>query len=99
MGNVIEGEDNRRGHIIISFDVNSDKFRKLALPYGSMVVDGFYTSLASFKGKLALITCGRSEHSIWVMREYGVVESWYKILVLPYENYLVVLPLPSVVHF
>ena len=97
MGNVIEGEDNRRGHIIISFDVNSDKFRKLALLHGSMVVDGFYTGLASFKGKLALITCGRSEHSIWVMREYGVVESWYKILVLPYEN--VVLPLPSVVHF
>ena len=86
MGNVIEGEDNRRGHIIISFDVNSDKFRKLALPHGSMVVDGFYTSLASFKGKLALITCGRSEHSIWVMREYGVVVSWYKILVLPYEK-------------
>ena len=50
MGNVIEGEDNRRGHIIISFDVNSDKFRKLALLHGSMVVDGFYTGLASFKG-------------------------------------------------
>ena len=93
MGNVIEGEDNRRGHIIISFDVNSDKFRKLALPHGSMVVEGFYTSLASFKGKLALITCGRSEHSIWVM-SLGI-----KFLFYHMKNYLVVLPLPSVVHF
>ena len=51
-----------------------------------MVVNGFYAGLTSFKGKLALITCGRSEHSIRVIREYSMVKSWYRILVLPYEK-------------
>ena len=51
----------------------------------------FIHVLLHSKGKLALITHGRSEqlgvgHSIWVMREYGVAESWNKICFLPYER-------------
>ena len=77
--------------MIMSFDVNSEGFRKLSLPHASIDTNTIHSCLASFKGKLALITHGRSEqlgvgHSIWVMREYGVAQSWNKIIFLPYET-------------
>ena len=84
----LKGENN--GVIILSFDINSEKFRKLALPDAFM--DAYlYSSkscLALFKQKLAFITSGMTEgiyfqYSIWVMREYGVIESWNKLFVVP----------------
>ena len=56
-----------------------------------MVVDGFYTGLASFKGKLALITCGHSEHSIRVIREYSWLSLGIEFLFYHMKKYLVVL--------
>ena len=50
--------------------------------------------ITSFKGKLALIEyrSGAQPHSalcsIWVMREYGVIDSWNKLRVLSIENLL-----------
>ena len=86
-----EGEEIRNCEMIISFDVNSEEFRKLAQPHGSIDDNTINGCLASFKGKLDFITYGHSEqlgfqHSIWVMREYGVVESWNKLFVLPFET-------------
>ena len=73
--------------MIMAFDVNTEKFRKLALPDGLM--DGYYpqTYLALFKEKLAFITSDSAEqpgfrYSIWVMTEYDVVESWNKLFVI-----------------
>jgi hypothetical protein len=87
---IIEGEEKNRSdeNIIVSFDVNSEKFRKLAVPDALF----YESSLALFKGKLAVITYGCSEQSgcfrfsIWVMREYGVFESWNKLFVGPLEG-------------
>uniref|UniRef100_A0A7N2LFQ1 F-box associated beta-propeller type 3 domain-containing protein n=1 Tax=Quercus lobata TaxID=97700 RepID=A0A7N2LFQ1_QUELO len=77
--------------MIMSFDVNSEIFRKLALPHVSIDANNLHGCLASFKGKLAFITSGHGEqngfwHSIWVMREYGVVESWNKLFVVPFPQ-------------
>ncbi|XP_050281159.1 F-box/kelch-repeat protein At3g06240-like [Quercus robur] len=82
----INGE-NRRTETIMAFDVNSEKFRKLELPDNSMISND--RCLALFKGKLAYIECGRIQpcgfqYSIWVMRQYGVVETWHKIFVVPF---------------
>ncbi|XP_023918000.1 F-box/kelch-repeat protein At3g06240 isoform X2 [Quercus suber] len=84
-------EEIHNCEMIISFDVNSEEFRKLAQPHGSIDDNNINRCLASFKGKLAFITCGHGvqlgfQHSIWVMREYGVVESWNKLFVLPLET-------------
>ncbi|KAL0008027.1 hypothetical protein SO802_009529 [Lithocarpus litseifolius] len=86
-----EEEEIRNCEMIVSFDVNSEEFRKLAQPHGSIDDNTICRCLASFKGKLAFITYGHSEqlglqHSIWVMREYGVVESWNKLFVLAFET-------------
>ncbi|XP_030967185.1 F-box protein CPR1-like [Quercus lobata] len=89
---VVEGEEERKSEVIMSFDVNSEEFRMLRIPDGAMSTVGFQTRLASFKGKLAFLTCGQSEqpgvdqYSIWVMREYGVLESWNKLFVVPLER-------------
>uniref|UniRef100_A0A2N9GAB4 F-box domain-containing protein n=1 Tax=Fagus sylvatica TaxID=28930 RepID=A0A2N9GAB4_FAGSY len=50
----------------------------------------YHSENNDYKGKLAFITFGRSEQSgfrnsfyIWVMMEYGVLESWNKVFVGP----------------
>jgi F-box interacting protein len=74
---------------ILSFDLNDERFREIMLPPNYL--DGarrHSQSLAVFKGSLALIVLGenlvgdRDICHIWVMREYGVVESWTKQSVL-----------------
>ncbi|KAF3950262.1 hypothetical protein CMV_023954 [Castanea mollissima] len=92
MVQIIEGEENRI--IALAFDVNSEKFKKLALPHGFIKEDTLHRYLASFKEKLAFITCEPIEqpgfpcqYSIWVMKEYhGIVESWNKLFVIPFER-------------
>ena len=88
----IEGEET---DLIMAFDVNSEKFAILALPDGFTNINIFQRCLASFKGKLALITCACNEqfgfpcqYSVWVMKEYGVAESWNKlsVIVIPFER-------------
>ncbi|XP_065625689.1 F-box protein At3g07870-like [Quercus suber] len=59
---------------IMAFDVNSEKFiRKLALPDGTTFLH-LRRYLTSFRGKLAFIEQSFFQYSIWVMRDYGVVE-------------------------
>ena len=83
-----EEEGKHCSEMVMCFDVNCEKFRNLEMPDGSMSVPSFEICLASFKGKLVVITYGESEQSyqytIWVMREYGVHESWHKLFVLPF---------------
>ena len=79
--------------MILSFDVNSEKFKELPLPddEGSFIVTKCITS---FKGKLALIKFGYGVQphsmlcSIWVMKEYGVLDSWNKLCVLPVDAFI-----------
>nr|XP_023926060.1 putative F-box/LRR-repeat/kelch-repeat protein At1g11620 [Quercus suber] len=85
---VLEGEEEHKGEVIMSFDVNSEKFRTLVMPDASLSIRRSQRSLALFKGKLAFITFGTSEqhgyhYSMWVMREYGVLESWNQLFVVP----------------
>nr|XP_023927664.1 putative F-box protein At1g70960 [Quercus suber] len=74
---VVEGEEERKVEVIMSFDVNSEEFRMLRMPDGAMSIVRFQTCLALFKGNLAFLTFGQSEqrggyqYSIWVMREFA----------------------------
>ncbi|KAK9994098.1 hypothetical protein SO802_023801 [Lithocarpus litseifolius] len=85
------GQEKHETSMILSFDVNSEKFIELPLPDD----EGGHIAkcLTSYKEKLALI---KFEHgaqplsklcSIWVMREYGVLDSWNKLCVLPIEMF------------
>ena len=85
-----EGQGMRNTRIILSFDVNSEKFNELPLPDVERGSFKEQKCLTSFKGKLALSILGEQPHgtliSIWVMREYGVHESWDKLCVVSAEN-------------
>uniref|UniRef100_A0A2N9HXS5 F-box associated beta-propeller type 1 domain-containing protein n=1 Tax=Fagus sylvatica TaxID=28930 RepID=A0A2N9HXS5_FAGSY len=71
---------------ILCFDVNDEIFRRILLPqnYLDEIVSLSLESLAVFKGLLALFVFDKNLDGnmeichIWVMREYGVVESWTK---------------------
>ena len=84
MENVLEGKVISRSLYIMSFDVNTETSRKLALPDYSDDPN----CIALFKGKLAFITSEQHgyQYSIWVMKEYGVVESWNKLFVVPFQR-------------
>uniref|UniRef100_A0A2N9E3E7 Uncharacterized protein n=1 Tax=Fagus sylvatica TaxID=28930 RepID=A0A2N9E3E7_FAGSY len=75
---------------ILSFDVNDERFRKIMLPQNYLDEPSYsdFEHLAMIKGSLALIVFGTVIDKIlgicqiWVMREYGVVESWTKKWIL-----------------
>ncbi|XP_065628572.1 F-box/kelch-repeat protein At3g23880 isoform X2 [Quercus suber] len=69
--------------IVLSFDLGDEVFRLISLPNGKFGLDAdIGTSV--FNGLLSLI-CYGYQHlstvkscSVWVMKEYGVVDSWTK---------------------
>ncbi|XP_023896227.1 F-box/kelch-repeat protein At3g23880 isoform X2 [Quercus suber] len=69
--------------IVLSFDLGDEVFRVISLPNGKFGLD-IRILTSKFKGLLSLI-CYESRHmgeqyscSIWVMKEYGIVDSWTK---------------------
>ena len=77
---------------ILSFDINDESFREIMLPGNYLNrSDRHFEQLVVFKGSLALIVFVEGEDGerdichIWVMREYGVVNSWTEKSV-PMEN-------------
>ncbi|KAL5861784.1 hypothetical protein ACOSQ4_003080 [Xanthoceras sorbifolium] len=68
-------------YLILSFDVCSEKFNKMALPLAYDV--GYELSVRQapkkFRESLALIAYNMLEScDIWFMKDYGVVDSWVK---------------------
>ena len=90
---IIKYVGGQRRHMLLSFDVNSEKFKQLPLPDDEGRGSCFVKFITSFKGKLALIEFGIGAQppstlcSIWVMRDYGVIDSWNKLRVLSIENF------------
>ena len=83
--------ENNTNNFILSFDVNDEIFREIRLP--NNYLDGFIFAeqavhrLVVFKGSLALSVFGPTvdedgevldKCDMWVMGQYGVVESWTK---------------------
>ncbi|XP_043718177.1 F-box protein At3g07870-like [Telopea speciosissima] len=66
-----------RPDTIVSFDVGNEKFRKMPQPYFGD--DGFQSKLEVLGGFLCMIcTYYDNRVKIWVMKDYGVKESWIK---------------------
>uniref|UniRef100_A0A2N9GB61 F-box domain-containing protein n=1 Tax=Fagus sylvatica TaxID=28930 RepID=A0A2N9GB61_FAGSY len=68
----------RGDSFILCFDVNDERFREILLPANRLL----FKQLVVFKGSLALVGLAGVLNEegyichIWVMRQYGVVESW-----------------------
>ena len=70
-------------NLIVSFDMENETFREVAMPKSLQGVEDLTVTVAVLVGLLALAPCNRygsvEFHSVWVMKEYGVVESWTKL--------------------
>ena len=72
----------RCGHLVLSFDLRDEVFHVISLPKGiSKRINSVHTSVIG--GSLSILFyCGRFAEDkccdIWVMKEYGVVDSWTK---------------------
>jgi F-box interacting protein len=70
-------------NLIVSFDMEDETFREVAMPKSLQGVEDLSVTVAVLDGLLALVPCNRygsvEFHSVWVMKEYGVAESWTKL--------------------
>ena len=80
------GEGNIR-NVIVVFDIGHEVFDEISVPKSLEGMEHLNMEVAVVDGLLALVPCIRNEwelegeesYSVWVMREYGVVESWTKL--------------------
>ena len=67
----------------LCFDLNEERFREIFLPDIDFLEVGHKEFLVEYKGSLAVVTMSDAKICLWVMKVYGVVESWTKQIVLP----------------
>ncbi|XP_027109553.1 F-box/kelch-repeat protein At3g06240-like [Coffea arabica] len=82
--------------LIVAFDVKSEDFRTLELPDLEMEGDYRGPLLKEYKDMLAFFVCGNfaalegtGTWSLWVMREYGVTNSWERLFNVVTEQRIV----------
>ncbi|XP_074277236.1 F-box protein At4g22390-like [Silene latifolia] len=82
-------------NVIVKFDMSTETFEIIQLPGVVKVSESKYTPILDFyvqecKGKLALVNRNYKDEikscSVWVMKEYGIVESWTKIFDFNIDN-------------
>ncbi|KAH7834456.1 hypothetical protein Vadar_016191 [Vaccinium darrowii] len=71
---------NWSARLICSFDLGDEVFKTMSLPNG---LSNGEIRTTVFRGLLSLLCHGDSDQSnkfctVWIMKEYGVVDSWYK---------------------
>jgi hypothetical protein len=78
----VTDRDNDYNSFVLSFDLGDEVFRVISVPNGMFsAFDNVYTSVF---GGLLYLSCHDGWYganqccSIWVMKEYGVVDSWTK---------------------
>ncbi|XP_073128494.1 F-box/kelch-repeat protein At3g23880-like [Henckelia pumila] len=81
----------QRGDLIVSFDMCREVFRKMTIPASLVNLESFSSKdVVAYKGSLALVSWNLSGNDpgfcVWVMKEYGVAESWAKHFVMTYQN-------------
>ncbi|PIA46187.1 hypothetical protein AQUCO_01500006v1 [Aquilegia coerulea] len=82
-----QGSANPRTYIgkIIAFDIEGESFIEVPLPesISSKKKASFNMNVAEFEGQLCLVSYDETRYSnkndIWVMKDYGLKESWTKL--------------------
>ncbi|XP_057432868.1 F-box/kelch-repeat protein At3g23880-like [Lotus japonicus] len=73
--------------VIVSFDMRKETYSSLSLPEVISEVSNIEIELSVFENCLCLFQdCKRIHFDVWQMREYGVRESWTRLVTLSYEH-------------
>ena len=79
-------------NVILSFDIGDEDFHKMAVPKSLEEVHRFNMKVAVLDGLLALVPYRDQAFggfcSVWVMKEYGVAETWTKLFNINFGNVL-----------
>ncbi|XP_058198388.1 F-box/kelch-repeat protein At3g06240-like [Rhododendron vialii] len=70
--------------VIVAFDLSDEIFKEVQLPTSFSDYEIFYHHMAVLGGCLCVIVCPLSyRNEVWMMKEYGVRESWTKFMINP----------------
>uniref|UniRef100_A0A2P2QLQ1 F-box domain-containing protein n=1 Tax=Rhizophora mucronata TaxID=61149 RepID=A0A2P2QLQ1_RHIMU len=72
----------RTRNVVLGFDVVNKVFREIMLPDSLATASQNDLSLTPFKDTLIAVIKLARRHECWIMKEYGEVESWTKLLVI-----------------
>ncbi|XP_071711647.1 F-box/kelch-repeat protein At3g06240-like [Rutidosis leptorrhynchoides] len=78
--------NNSKHRVVASFSVKKETFSDLSVPPQEPLLP--YYALSVLKGRLSALCDGRSytDMEVWLMMEYGVVNSWSKLFKIPLGN-------------
>jgi len=67
--------------VIVTFGMEDEAFGEMGMPKSLEGVDNLDFFVTLVDGLLAFLPCGGASefHSLWVMKKYGVPESWTKL--------------------
>ena len=70
-------------NVIVSFDMKDEAFGEVGMPESLQGLEDLNVNVALVDGLLALVPLNKfgneASQAVWVMKEYGVVESWTKL--------------------
>ncbi|XP_059451108.1 F-box/kelch-repeat protein At3g06240-like [Corylus avellana] len=70
-------------NVIVSFNMKDEAFGELSMPKSLQGLENLNVTVALVDGLLALVPCNKlgneASEAVWVMKEYGVAESWSKL--------------------
>lgn len=72
--------------VIVSYDLRKDTFRYLSMPHDLVEKPVDKPTLEVLNGCLCLYHRGRTHFTVWLMREFGVDNSWTQLLKVSYEH-------------
>ncbi|XP_071705116.1 F-box/kelch-repeat protein At3g06240-like [Rutidosis leptorrhynchoides] len=82
--------------IIVAFCLANEKFSEVSLPNDlDILIKCSVCELVNFDGKLAIYV----DREIWLMKEYGVKESWTKIILHGLDGNLISLNKPRIFNY
>ncbi|KAF2318755.1 hypothetical protein GH714_010479 [Hevea brasiliensis] len=83
---VVSNQEKRVDNVILAFDLGNEKFCELPKPH-SNGYEIYCLRVAELRGSLAIsCSCMGTAVEVWVMKEYGITESWTKLFRIYYEQ-------------
>ena len=70
-----------RRYFVLSFDISNEIFREIMLPDKISLLSSLCLFISVYEKSLAAYVASPYLRSLWVMKEYGVIESWTQVLI------------------
>ncbi|XP_026434677.1 F-box/kelch-repeat protein At3g06240-like [Papaver somniferum] len=77
------------GVLLVFLDISNEIFKEMELPKEPLDKGSWFRNLGVFEGCLCVFVNANCVHfEIWIMRDYGVQESWTKHCVITHDRFM-----------